>query len=840
MPSASSDLAAEHDECLFLADGGEMGERFRSHDWARTKLGPPASWPQSLKVLANVMLGSHQPMFVAWGPSRNMLYNDGYSKLMGKRHPEALGKPFTEVWYDIMEDVGPILDRAFAGQPTHMDDIAFVMERNGYKEEAHFSFSYTPVRDSSGQVAGMFCVCEETTEQVLAEQRRHDETEQLRRLFDHAPGLMAVLRGPEHVFEMVNRSYLKLVGHRDIIGKPVREALPEVAGQGFIELLDEIRRTREAYVGRGVSVALERGNGLEERLVDFVYQPIVSPSGEVTGIFAEGYDVTERHKAEEALRESEERFRLIADSAPVPMWVTKLDRKRSFVNRAYVEFLGINYEEAIDFDWRTVLHPDDADRIVAESIAGEASLKPFALEARYRSKNGEWRWIRSVSQPRWGPGGEHAGFIGIAHDVTEAKVAEQTLREVNETLERRVEERTADLTAALDRLQSEMAERHRAEEALRQAQKMEAVGQLTGGIAHDFNNLLTPIMGGLEILASRMEEPRLKRIAETALEASRRGTKLTSQLLAFSRIQRINMTSVGINGVIDNMEELLRHAIGSGIGIETKLNPEAGHAICDANQLENAILNLAINARDAMPEGGELTISTSRETVRDDPELQDGEYVRVMVTDTGEGMTPEIRSRALEPFFSTKPLGRGTGLGLAQVYGLAQQAGGTIRIESEVGRGTSVIILLPGSSDENPGAKATTPQPEVVEAPEGGATVLVVDDDSDVRSFLSDSLDNLGYKVEAAENGEDALKLLTECVPNLVLLDYLMPGMNGAEVAREIRGRHPHLPIVFVTGYAESEQLEAVLGPNFPMLRKPFTIAQLGNVVEEFLRASAP
>jgi PAS domain S-box-containing protein len=586
-----------------------------------------------------------------------------------------------------------------------------------------------------------------------------------------------------------------------------------------------------------VSVRLQRrpGGPREERLLDFVFQPIFDSSGAVTGIFADGYDVTERIVAETALRESEERFRLIADSAPVPMWVTKLDRKRSFVNRAYVEFLGISYEEAVDFDWRTVIHPEDSARVVAESMAGEASLETFELLARYRSR-GEWRWVRSVSQPRWGPQGEHCGFIGVAHDITELKRAEAALREVNETLERRVSERTADLSAALDRLQAEVGERLKAEEALRQAQKMEAVGQLTGGIAHDFNNLLTPIMGGLEMIASRVEDGRLRRIAETALESTRRGAKLTGQLLAFSRIQRISMAPLAVNSVIEGMQRLLRHTIGGEVRIETRLDPGAGHGICDSNQLENAILNLAINARDAMPEGGTLTICTDRVRLDEAPDHPAGEFVRITVADTGLGMPPGVLARATEPFYSTKPLGKGTGLGLAQVYGIAQQAGGTLRIDSEEGKGTSVHILLPAA-----GAPAETGAEEVRRSnpsPKGaaaGANVLVVDDDSDVRTFLAESLEGLGCTVVVAASGPDGLKALSGWRPDLALIDYAMPGMNGAEAARAARKLHPGLPIVFVTGYAESEQLEAALGCDVPVLRKPFTLAQLASAVEENL-----
>jgi PAS domain S-box-containing protein len=673
-----------------------------------------------------------------------------------------------------------------------------------------------------------------TGAELLSEFRR------LRQLFDRAPGFMAATRGPDHVFELANPSYVDLVGGRELIGRSVKDAFPELAGTGFVQRLDKVYSSGKAFTGRSTPISLRRGAGdeLEQRFLDFVFQPITDDKGQVTGLFVEGYDMTHRHAAELALRESEERFRLIADSAPVPMWVTKLDRKRNFVNIAYAEFLGVLYEAACDFDWRARIHPDDVDRVVAEALAGEATLEPFALEARYLRQDDQWRWLRSVSQPRWDSDGEHAGFIGVAHDITEAKEAEHKLRELNETLEKRVAERTADLSAALDRLQAEVGERLRAEEALRQAQKMEAVGQLTGGIAHDFNNLLTPIMGGLELISMRTTDERLKRMAAAALESARRGAKLTGQLLAFSRIQRIAIAPVPVNDVVANMQELLRHSIGTKIRMETQLAEDVGYGLCDANQLENAILNLAINARDAMPEGGTLGISTDRATSKGEADLAPGDYVRVSITDTGEGMEPEVLARATEPFFSTKPLGKGTGLGLAQVYGIARQSGGTLRIDSRPGEGTTVRVLIPAVGPDQVASRSDDAGLDLPhDAAPKGVRILVVDDDQDVRAFLSAALEGLGYSVIEAEDGLSGLQKVAELSPDILLLDYAMPHMNGADVARQVRRSHPHLPIIFVTGYAESGQLEAALGGTVPLLRKPFTVAQLGAIIAPHLPA---
>jgi PAS domain S-box-containing protein len=632
--------------------------------------------------------------------------------------------------------------------------------------------------------------------------------------------------GPDFLL-LYNDGYAEILGDRHPCqGRPVREIWADAWGR--IEPSARRAMAGETLFFESEPRTLKR-NGREEIVwLTFSYTPVIGEDGQAVGVFGTISAVNRDGSAEERLRESEERFRLIADSAPVPIWVTRLDRTRGFVNRAYVDFMAGSYEEALALNWREIIHPEDQPRVLAESIAGEASLETFVLEARFRRGDGEWRWLRSISQPRWGPNGEHIGFIGVAHDINEWKLG-------TEALETKVADRTADLRAALDRLQAEVGERERAEEALRQAQKMEAVGQLTGGIAHDFNNLLTPVIGGLEIISRSLEEPRLKRIADAALESGRRGAKLTSQLLAFSRIQRIRMAPVSVNRVIDTMRLMLRHTIGSAITVRTELNPAADRAVCDENQLENAILNLAINARDAMPDGGTLTISTGLSRQEDSLDLEAGDYVCVCVADTGQGMTPEVLARATEPFFSTKPLGKGTGLGLAQVYGIVRQSGGTLRIESEEGVGTMVRLLLP-RADEAEEDKAESGRPDAADPPPGtGARIFVVDDDEDVREFLADALISLGYRVEMLPGAEAALAALAQEVPDLILVDFAMPGMNGAELAREARRLYPQLPIVFVTGFAESDQLDDALGAGAPVLRKPFGMDDLSAVVTAHL-----
>ncbi|MXQ14241.1 PAS domain-containing sensor histidine kinase [Microvirga makkahensis] len=299
----------------FLSGGGEMGARMRAHDWSASPLGEPGTWPRSLRTLVRLMLNAKQAMFIAWGPELAFLYNDDYIPIFGAKHPHALGLPFAEVWSDIWEQIAPLVDSTLSGNGVWQEDLLIPMERNGYPEDTWFSFSYNPVWDDRGAIAGVFCACTETTDKVLAERRVAGERERLRELFRQAPGFMAMLTGPEHTFEMVNASYYQLVGHRDILGKPALEALPEVAEQGFREILDAVYTSGEAFVGNGIPLTLQREphGKPERRFVNFVYQPIRDTHGRIFGIFAEGSDVTEAKLSEERLRASEARIRGILE-----------------------------------------------------------------------------------------------------------------------------------------------------------------------------------------------------------------------------------------------------------------------------------------------------------------------------------------------------------------------------------------------------------------------------------------------------------------------------------------------------------------------------------------------
>jgi len=412
--------------------------------------------------------------------------------------------------------------------------------------------------------------------------------------------------------------------------------------------------------------------------------------------------------------------------------------------------------------------------------------------------------------------------------LIELQDAQARLTQLNSTLESRIVERTQELSRANNQLMQEVAERERAQSALVQAQKMEAVGQLTGGIAHDFNNLLTVISGNLELIEQASTEPRVLRLAASAGHATRSAAKLTHQLLAFSRTQQLNLEPVDLNALVEGMNDLLERTIGPQITKRRELAASPLWVVADANQLELAILNLAINARDAMPDGGELAIVTS--TIEGPEEsLPPGRYGVVAVRDTGTGIPPHLIARVFDPFFTTKSVGKGTGLGLSQVFGIAEQSGGTARIVSTEGEGTTVSILLPATA---PPVGMSAADPAARDSDARGGSVLVIDDDDAVRQFIVDSLEHLGFQVREAPNGPAGLDLLREDRPDLLLVDFAMAEMNGADVVEEAHRIAPGLPVILATGYAEIDP--AAIGVS-RILRKPFGINDLSDALRQVL-----
>jgi signal transduction histidine kinase/CheY-like chemotaxis protein len=417
--------------------------------------------------------------------------------------------------------------------------------------------------------------------------------------------------------------------------------------------------------------------------------------------------------------------------------------------------------------------------------------------------------------------------------LEELKRTRSELERLNGELEERILTRTRELASANDRLMKEINERERAQAALTQVQKMEAIGRLTGGIAHDFNNLLHVVNMNLELVSLYAKEEKVKPVVDRAKSAARRGARLTNQLLSFARSQSLVPKLTQVNQLLLGMKDLLEISVGSGVEVEMDLCEEEAAAVLDPGQLEMAILNLAVNSRDAMPQGGKLKVTTGTRFLDDDRDLPPGDYVLVSVSDTGSGIPATVLPKVFDPFFTTKPVGSGTGLGLSQVYGFARQSGGIARIRSNEGKGTTVEMLFPEADADTEGAMLPSQAP-AVPAVASAFHILVVEDDADVRRVIVECLSLIGYKVTEAANGSEALASLATVKPDLLVVDYAMPDMTGAEVISEARKLVGDVPVILATGYADMAAVERLAGRP-KILRKPFDIAQLGDAVSTVL-----
>ena len=552
-------------------------------------------------------------------------------------------------------------------------------------------------------------------------------------------------------------------------------------------------------------------------------------SGALTVVVASGLReallrLEESQAAEAAARTdlevTEARFRTLADSAPILMWVSKLDSTREFVNRAFVEFVGVGYDEALGFDWRRFMHPRDIPRIEREERELEAAGGDFIWEARYRRADGAWRWIRSISQRRYAASGELVGYIGVGSDVTEARQAQADLQRINDLLAERIE-------AAL-------AERDQAEAALHRAQKLEAVGQLTGGVAHDFNNLLTVIIGALDLMQRHPDDAaRRERMIDAAQGAARRGERLTQQLLAFSRRQALKPQRVCVDDLLRESEPLLRRAVGEAVTLTVAPAAPGAMADIDSSQFDAAVMNLVVNARDATPAGGRIRVESHPCTLgADEAEGADpGEYLCVAVHDTGGGMDAEVAARVFEPFFTTKEPGRGTGLGLSQVYGFARQSGGAAAVESAPGKGATIRIYLPLARAEAAAAGAAAPSAATRAGP--GRRILLVEDEVSVGDMVEAMLVDLGHDVVRAEAAAQALAILKRRTHiDLLITDLIMPGgKTGVALAHEAAALRPGLPVILSSGYTGETLSEARDAP-WPLLSKPFAADALAATIE--------
>jgi PAS domain S-box-containing protein len=532
-------------------------------------------------------------------------------------------------------------------------------------------------------------------------------------------------------------------------------------------------------------------------------------------------DVTERMVAEEALRESEGRHRALLEALPQLVWSCGPDGDCDYFNPRWQAYTGAPAEEHLGSGWLDVLHESDRDSLLSAWKSALANGTVFDADARLRGADDTYRCFKMRSVPVRSADGRITRWFGTATDITDLVEAQDALRRSNEELEARVVERTHEREVALQQLH--------------ESQKMEAIGQLTGGVAHDFNNLLAVILSSLTLLKKRLPpDARTAQLLEGAMQGADRGATLTKRLLAFARRQELKPETVEIQKLVPDMLDFLRQSVGPNIAIMVDVPPDVPPVKVDANQLELALMNLAVNGRDAMPRGGSLTITSRDCTVddlRDRPKaLPRGNYVRISVADTGQGMDEATLAKAMEPFFTTKGIGKGTGLGLSMVHGLTVQSGGAMHIASQPGKGTVVTLWLPraGREDVPQGAECRTAPP--AETVSRKLRILLVDDDALISMNTADMLIDLGHSVSEACSGADALKILdSDAEFDVVVTDYAMPGMNGLDLATAIRRINSKLPIILATGYAELSP-DAPL--EFPRLGKPYTQEELATALE--------
>jgi PAS domain S-box-containing protein len=770
----------------------------------------------------------------------------------------------------------------------------------------------------------------------------------LQAMFEQAPGFMAQLAGPEHVFQLTNAAYGALIGGRDVIGKPLRDALPETVPQGIVAILDEVYRSGVAFSAHARALWLAEPDG-NRRLyyVDFVYQPLRGEDGRVFGIFVQGSDVTERVQAEVALRESEARFRTFAQAMPHQVWTAAPDGHVDWFNEAAFAYTGLDLARLAGIGWTGIVHPDDLAAATTRWAKAVATGTTYEAEIRLRSSGGDYHWHLTRAVAVRGGGGEVSYWIGTNTDIEEQKTTAERLARLNASLEQAVAQRTAerdrmwrlskDIMLVTDfdgivqavspafssllgwseadivgknhlhlvhpddhaatvaqmaslgqghyvyKFESRMrrkdgswcllswsaapdagfihaigrditADREQAEQirrtelALQQSQKMETIGKLTGGVAHDFNNLLQIISGNLQLLemqaAGGADDAEPARWIANARSAVEKGAKLASYLLAFGRRQPLEPRVVKLSRVIVGMEDMLRRSLGEEIEVELVISGGLWNTAIDVAQVENAVLNLAINARDAMgangTASGRLTIEATNALLdelycRNHADVAPGQYVMLAVTDTGSGMAPDVLAKAFEPFFSTKEEGKGTGLGLSMVYGFVKQSGGHVKIYSEPGQGTTVKIYLPRTLASEDALAPVEPQQPAVG---GTETILVAEDDEVVRTTVVEMLTQLGYRVLKAADAASALAVVESGVPiDVLFTDVVMPGtLRSPELARMARERLPNLAVLFTSGYTENSIVHGGrLDPGVELLGKPYTRESLARRIRQVI-----
>ena len=740
-----------------------MGHLMRALDWEATPLGAARSWPQSLKTAVSLMLRARQPVFIGWGPQLVSLYNDGYIPICGRKHPHALAQPMAEVWAEVWDTLSPINAAVLRGEAQWFENMPFELAGRGDAGPSYFSFSYTPLLDDDGEIGGIFCSALETTSTVRLAERRGIEAKRQQRMFEQAPGFICTLRGPEHVFEFVNDSYARLFNRAEMVGRTVRDVFPELGGQGFYELLDQVYATGQRYVGRAVPARLRDGAGGTDRdvLLDFVYAPVLDDDGRVTGIFCEGHDVTSAHAAQQALLEKEEQLRLATEAAEVGLWDVNVLSDTLFWPPRVKAMFGISADQPISMaDYYAGVHPQDREATLAAYASATDPLQRALYDVEYRAvgkEDGRIRWVAAKGRGIFDAQGKCVRVIGTAIDITARKAAEQA--------EREAEQRKDEFIATL---------------------------------AHELRNPLAPLRSAVHLLRVQDDAaPNVARLHQMMERQLDHLVRLVDDLLELSRIRQgtldVRMTALQVGDFLgaatEAAEPLIRDRRHQ---LVVDCAPRPLWVCGDAVRLTQLVSNLLNNAARYTRPGGTIRVETRSEA---------GQAV-IRVSDTGRGFEPQDAQRIFELFARGDASG-GLGIGLALGRRLAQLHGGTLEGASDgPGQGAVFTVRLPlVDAPEAAGAPAAAPALAAIPP----IRVLVVDDNVDAADTMELLLRELGAQVSVARDGAQALEKFDEADPAVVLLDIGMPGMDGYEVARRLRQRYPQraLSIVGLSGWGQ-------------------------------------
>ncbi|MBI0473941.1 type II toxin-antitoxin system ParD family antitoxin [Sphingomonas sp. MA1305] len=809
---------------------GECAHLIRERDWSRTHLGPIESWPEALRLTVSNIVNSPVPKVLMWGRDGLMLYNDGYIAVAGAHHPHALGATARTIWPEIWDWNSAILERGFAGEVISYRDQPMQLNRSGRLEQLYFDLFYTPIYLPDGSVGGVMCTVLDNTARIAMEAALSASEHELRTITDALPVLISYV-DRDQIYRFANSYYEHWLGVPGAvtIGKHIRDV---IGADLYAEREPLIARALagEPIVSEG---PMPHRDGTPRR-AEIRYLPRLEADGSVAGFHILVADIEERAQREAEVRASNDRFRAAMEAVHGVLWTNTADGRMEGEQPGWQALTGQTAEQYRGYGWAQAVHPDDAQPTVVAWEAAVAAQTMFVFEHRVRRHDGAWRncLIRALPIK---DGQRIVEWVGVHTDITEQRAAEQSLRDQADALARQVrhreraEEQLRQLNENLEaRVIAEIGERRAAEAALAQAQKMETIGKLTGGVAHDFNNLLQVVSGNLQLLAKDIVgNERAERRVANAMAGVSRGSKLAAQLLAFGRRQALEPKVVNVTRFVQGMDDLLRRAIGEAIEIETVFGGGLWNCFIDPVQIENALLNLAINARDAMNGQGKLTIELANAHLDDayartHDEVEPGQYVMLAVSDTGSGMAPEIIEKVFEPFFSTKSEGKGSGLGLSMVYGFVKQSGGHVKIYSEVGEGTTIKLYLPRSVEAEDVEVVTATGPIVG----GTETVLVVEDDDEVRATVVEMLGDLGYRVLKAVDAQSALSVIESGIPiDLLFTDVVMPGrLKSPELARKAKERLPELAVLFTSGYTENSIVHGGrLDAGVELLSKPYT-----------------